>query len=86
MEGVTAGKRVVVGWKQKKGKKRVVIKMGNMRYDVIVTGGSFAGLAVASQLRGRALLVEPYEIGQRQTSVEKTTDHSCGFVQCFSGS
>lgn len=39
-----------------------------MDYDVIIAGGSFGGLAVASQIRGKTLLVEPYEIGERQTS------------------
>ena len=38
-----------------------------MSYDVIIAGGSFAGLAAASQLRGRALINEPNEIGKRQT-------------------
>jgi len=38
-------------------------------YDVLIAGGSFAGLAVAVQLRGRrVLLVEPHEIGAVQTS------------------
>jgi len=39
-----------------------------MTYDVIIVGGSFAGLAVASQLRGKMLLIEPYKIGEHQTS------------------
>ena len=40
-----------------------------MVYDVLIAGGSFAGLAVAVQLRGRrVLLVEPHEIGAVQTS------------------
>ena len=39
-----------------------------MTYDVIIVGGSFAGLAVASQLRGKVLLIEPYKIGEHQTS------------------
>lgn len=37
-------------------------------YDVIVVGASFAGLAVASRLRGRMLLVDHQEIGAGQTS------------------
>ena len=39
-------------------------------YDVIVCGASFAGLAVARELagRGRVLLLDRYEIGERQTS------------------
>ena len=39
-------------------------------YDVIVCGASFGGLAVARELagRGRVLLLDRYEIGERQTS------------------
>jgi menaquinone-9 beta-reductase len=40
-------------------------------YDVIVCGASFAGLAVARQLTGggaRVLMLDRYEIGERQTS------------------
>jgi flavin-dependent dehydrogenase len=40
-------------------------------YDVVVCGGSFAGLAVARELAGsgaRTLLLDRYEIGERQTS------------------
>ena len=40
-----------------------------MIYDVLIAGGSFAGLAAAVQLRGRrVLLVEPHQIGAVQTS------------------
>ncbi len=40
-----------------------------MKYDVIIAGHSFAGLAVASQLRGRTvLLIDPKPIGEGQTS------------------
>ncbi len=39
-----------------------------MAYDVIIAGGSFAGLAVVSQLRGKILLIEPHRIGEHQTS------------------
>lgn len=39
-----------------------------MAYDVIIAGGSFAGLAVASQLGGKVLLIEPHGIGEKQTS------------------
>ena len=40
-------------------------------YDVLICGASFAGLAVAGELRGsgaRVLLLDRYEIGERQTS------------------
>jgi flavin-dependent dehydrogenase len=40
-------------------------------YDVVVCGASFAGLSVARELRGsgaRVLVVDRYEIGERQTS------------------
>ena len=39
--------------------------------DVLVCGASFAGLAVAAELAGsgaRVLVVDRYEIGERQTS------------------
>ncbi len=39
-----------------------------MKYDVIIAGHSFAGLAVASQLRGSILLIDPKPIGEGQTS------------------
>jgi flavin-dependent dehydrogenase len=40
-------------------------------FDVLICGASFAGLAVARELRGsgaRVLIVDRYEIGERQTS------------------
>ena len=39
-------------------------------YDVLICGASFAGLAVARELRGtgRVLILDRYEIGERQTS------------------
>src|SRR5687767_6518771 len=40
-------------------------------WDVVVCGASFAGLAVARELRGtgaRVLVLDRYEIGERQTS------------------
>jgi flavin-dependent dehydrogenase len=40
----------------------------SVRYDAIIVGGSFAGLAVASRLRGRVLLIDKDEIGEGQTS------------------
>src|SRR3954454_15362983 len=41
------------------------------RWDVLICGASFAGLAVARELRGSGasvLVVDRYEIGERQTS------------------
>jgi menaquinone-9 beta-reductase len=41
------------------------------RYDVLICGASFAGLAVARELRGagaRVLVLDRYEIGEKQTS------------------
>ena len=41
------------------------------RWDVVICGASFAGLAVARELQGsgaRTLLLDRYEIGERQTS------------------
>src|SRR5436190_21220536 len=40
-------------------------------YDVLICGASFAGLTVARELAGsgaRTLVVDRYEIGERQTS------------------
>jgi flavin-dependent dehydrogenase len=42
-------------------------------YDVAIAGGSFAGLAVANQLRGRVLLVDHRPLGEGQTSACGTT-------------
>ncbi len=39
-----------------------------VEYDAIIVGGSFAGLAVASRLRGNILLIDKNEIGAGQTS------------------
>lgn len=47
-----------------------------MRYDVVIAGASFAGLAVAAQLRGRrVLLLDRKPIGTGQTS-------ACGTLVC----
>ncbi len=37
-------------------------------YDVIIAGASFAGLAVASQLQGKILLIDRFDIGTYQIS------------------
>src|SRR5215210_1920531 len=38
-------------------------------YDVVICGASFAGLAVARELRdARVLILDRYEVGERQTS------------------
>jgi flavin-dependent dehydrogenase len=45
--------------------------LGNPAYDVLLCGASFAGLAVARELRSsraRVLVLDRYEIGERQTS------------------
>jgi flavin-dependent dehydrogenase len=45
--------------------------LGNPAYDVLVCGASFAGLAVTRELRStraRVLVLDRYEIGERQTS------------------
>lgn len=38
------------------------------RFDVIIVGASFAGLSVASRLRGSVLLIDRYAIGSHQRS------------------
>jgi len=37
-------------------------------YDVVIVGASFAGLSVASQVEGKVLLIDPYDIGSLQIS------------------
>jgi len=39
-----------------------------VKYDVLVAGASFAGLAVAQRARGRVLVVDPVPLGAGQTS------------------
>mgnify|MGYP001060250969 CR=1 FL=1 len=39
-----------------------------MRYDAIVAGASFAGLAVAGEIKGKVLLIDKNDIGNRPTS------------------
>lgn len=39
-----------------------------MKYDAIIAGASFAGLAAASRLKGKILIIDQNDIGSRQTS------------------
>src|SRR5512144_1729927 len=53
----------------KRGAQRTAL--GSAGHDVLVCGASFAGLAVARELRStraRVLVLDRYEIGERQTS------------------
>ncbi|MFQ5836107.1 MAG: NAD(P)/FAD-dependent oxidoreductase, partial [bacterium] len=43
------------------------------KYDVIITGASFAGLAVSSKINGNVLLIDRNDIGAHQTSACGTT-------------
>jgi glycine/D-amino acid oxidase-like deaminating enzyme len=52
----------------KRGDERTPLSGG---YDVLICGASFAGLTVARELSGagaRVLMIDRYEIGERQTS------------------
>src|SRR5947208_15502379 len=54
----------------KRGAERIPFAPGAAS-DVLICGASFAGLAVARELRGsgaRVLILDRYEIGERQTS------------------
>ena len=54
--------------KTKRGDERTPLEGS---WDVVVCGASFAGLTIARELRGsgaRVLLLDRYEIGERQTS------------------
>jgi NAD(P)-dependent dehydrogenase (short-subunit alcohol dehydrogenase family) len=54
-----------------RGDDRVPLAPGEARADVLICGASFAGLAVARELAGAGadvLVVDRYEIGERQTS------------------
>lgn len=52
-------------------------------YDTIIVGGSFAGLAVASRLRGNILLIDRKEIGTEQTSACGTTWNVLESIGCL---
>jgi flavin-dependent dehydrogenase len=54
----------------KRGAERTPFPSG-AEYDVVICGASFAGLAVARELRAtraRVLVLDRYEIGEKQTS------------------
>src|SRR3990170_3509060 len=54
----------------KRGAERTPFPIGG-EFDVVICGASFAGLAVARELRAtgaRVLVLDRYEIGERQTS------------------
>lgn len=53
------------------------------RYDAIIVGGSFAGLAVASRLRGDVLLIDRKEIGTEQTSACGITLNVLESIACL---
>jgi len=44
-----------------------------LSYDVVIAGGSFAGLVLATTLRGKVAIVEKGEVGEGQTSACGTT-------------
>lgn len=55
------------------------------RYDAVIVGGSFAGLAVASRMRGRILLIDKDDIGEGQTSACGTLlgiPQRLGLIKC----
>ncbi len=52
------------------------------KYDVIIAGASFAGLAVASKIRGRVLLIDRKKIGTNVTSACGTTTQLMKKIKC----
>ncbi len=54
-----------------------------MKYDAIIVGASFAGLAVASRLRGDILLIDRKDIGTGQTSACGTPLSVVQPLQCM---
>ncbi len=52
------------------------------KYDVIIAGASFAGLAVASKIKGKVLLIDKKEIGTGVTSACGTTVQIIKNVNC----
>ncbi|MBI4743436.1 MAG: NAD(P)/FAD-dependent oxidoreductase [Actinobacteria bacterium] len=56
-------KRKIGNWEDKRlGTERY------MKYDVIIAGASFAGLAVASRVKGNILLIDKQDVGLNETS------------------
>lgn len=53
-----------------------------MRHDVVIVGGSFGGLAVARELKGKVLLIDKDEIGTHQTSACATLVGSLQKLGC----
>ena len=53
-----------------------------MKYDAIIGGASFAGLAAASKLNGNILLLDRYDIGSHQISACGTTVKMVKGVGC----
>jgi len=53
-----------------------------MKYDVIIAGASFAGLTLASRLKGNILLIDRNEIGSHQTSACATEVKVITQIKC----
>ena len=51
-------------------------------YDAIIVGASFAGLAVASRIQGRTLIIDKHKIGAFQTSACGTMEHLVTALGC----
>ena len=52
------------------------------KYDIIIAGASFAGLSVASKLKGNVLLIDRKDIGTHVTSACGTTANLMKEVKC----
>lgn len=52
------------------------------KYDVIIAGASFAGLAVASELKAKVLLIDRFEIGGHQISACGTLVKTMKEINC----
>lgn len=53
-----------------------------MKYDVIIAGASFAGLAVASRLQAKVLLLDRYDIGTHPISACGTLVKTMEKIKC----